>query len=138
MNDKLSHEMEQILYEVKKVIVGQDHFLERVLELDRSWPILDLCGGQGRHSLELSRRGFQDVTVLDYSEVLINVGKEKAEKEGLNTRFVRTDARDTSLPDGRFRIIITMASSLGYFVERGENEKMHPFTPYYHKLHLWS
>ena len=99
-------------------------FLEQVLELDRSWSILDLCGGQGRHSLELSRRGFQDVTVLDYSKVLINVGKERAEKEGLNTRFIRRDARDTKLPDARFRIIITMASSFGYFVEKGENEKI--------------
>ena len=99
-------------------------FLERVLNLDRSWPILDLCGGQGRHSLELSRRGFQDVTVLDYSKVLIDVGKERAEKEGLNTRFIRRDARDTNLPEKRFRIIITMASSFGYFAESGENEKI--------------
>ena len=99
-------------------------FLEQVLELDRSWPVLDLCGGQGRHSLELSRRGFQDVTVLDYSKVLVDVGKEKAEKGDLNTRFIREDARATNLPDGRFRIIITMASSFGYFAESGENEKI--------------
>src|ERR1700687_4878622 len=39
MNDKAvgasgeaSREMERILYEVKKVVVGQDHFLERVLD----------------------------------------------------------------------------------------------------------
>src|SRR5438552_8620698 len=38
MNDKAvgasgeaSREMERILYEVKKIVVGQDHFLERVL-----------------------------------------------------------------------------------------------------------
>lgn len=99
-------------------------FLEQTLNLDRAWPILDLCGGQGRHSLELSRRGFQDVTVLDYSEVLINVGKKRAEAEGLNTRFIRRDARDTNLPDGRFRIVIVMASSFGYFVQKGENEKL--------------
>ena len=39
--------------------------LKHVLGLEKSFSILDLCGGQGRHSLELSRRGFQDVTVLD-------------------------------------------------------------------------
>ena len=27
----VSRQMEQVLYEVKKVVVGQDHFLERVL-----------------------------------------------------------------------------------------------------------
>ncbi len=99
-------------------------FLEQTLHLDRSWPILDLCGGQGRHSLELSRRGFQDVTVLDYSKVLINVGKERAQTEGLNTRFVCRDARDTTLPDGCVRIVIVMASSFGYFIQRGEDEKI--------------
>ena len=99
-------------------------FLEEVLEMEKSWPILDLCGGQGRHSLELSRRGFQDVTVLDYSEYLINLGREKAEKEGLNTLFVRKDARDTGLPIERFRLILVMASSFGYFVDESENEKI--------------
>ena len=99
-------------------------FLEGVFNIERSRPILDLCGGHGRHSLELSRRGFKDVTVLDYSEVLINAGKEKAREEGLSTLFVRGDARDTELPDERFQTIIIMASSFGYFVDQSENEKI--------------
>lgn len=99
-------------------------FLEGILKMDRSWPILDLCGGQGRHSLELSRRGFQDVTVLDYSEYLINLGKDRAQEEGLNTLFVKQDARDTDLVSEKFKIIIVMASSFGYFVDECENEKI--------------
>ena len=100
------------------------NFLEQVLKLEKSWPILDLCGGHGRHSLELSRRGFQDVTVLDYSKVLIDLGRERAQKEGLNTRFVRKDARDTGLPSRRFKVIMVIANSFGYFVDEGENEKI--------------
>ncbi|MGD9320314.1 MAG: class I SAM-dependent methyltransferase [Desulfobacteraceae bacterium] len=99
-------------------------FLEEVLKVDSSWPVLDLCGGQGRHGLELSRRGFKDVTVLDYSEYLINQGKEKAQQEGLNTFFIREDARDTDLASERFKIIVVMASSFGYFVDECENEKI--------------
>jgi D-alanine-D-alanine ligase len=99
-------------------------FLEQVLKLEKSWPILDLCGGQGRHSLELSRRGFQDVTVLDYSKVLIDLGRERARKEGLNTMFARKDARDTGFPSQRFKAIIVIANSFGYFVDEGENEKI--------------
>ncbi len=99
-------------------------FLEEVLKVDRSSPILDLCGGQGRHALELSRRGFQDVTVLDYSKYLVNLGKEKARREGLNTLFVRKDARDTDLASEQFKVIIVMASSFGYFVDESENEKI--------------
>ncbi|NIO05740.1 MAG: methyltransferase domain-containing protein [Proteobacteria bacterium] len=99
-------------------------FLEQILKLEKSWPILDLCGGQGRHSLELSRRGFQDVTVVDYSAVLIDLGRQLAAQEGLKTLFLRKDARHTGLPAQRFRAIIIMASSFGYFLDEGENERI--------------
>jgi len=99
-------------------------FLEQILNLEKSWPILDLCGGHGRHALELSRRGFQDVTVFDYSHVLINLGKERANKEDLNTLFLRNDARDTGLPNQRFRVIMIMASSLGYLPDETEDIKI--------------
>jgi D-alanine-D-alanine ligase len=99
-------------------------FLEKFLRLEKSWSILDLCGGHGRHSLELSRRGFKDLTVLDYSGVLIDLGKDITQKEGLNTRFVKSDARDSDLPDDRFRVIIVMASSFGYLLDDDENRKI--------------
>ena len=99
-------------------------FLEHALSLDKSWPILDLCGGQGRHSLELSRRGFTDVTVLDYSDFLINLGKRRAEEESLGTLFIQGDARDTCLPDHKYKIVMIMASSFGYFQSEEENKKL--------------
>ncbi len=108
----------------EKLTCREVDFLEQVLELEKSWPILDLCGGQGRHSLELSRRGFQDVTTLDYSRVLIDLGREMAKRECLNTLFIRSDARETGLSSQSFRVIIVMASSFGYFVDEGENEKI--------------
>ena len=98
--------------------------LVQTLNLDKSWAILDLCGGHGRHSLELSRRGFNDVTVLEYSKVLINLGRERAQKEGLNTTFIRKDARNTGFPSQMFRIIIVMGSSFGYIVDEKENERI--------------
>ncbi len=107
-----------------ELTIKEVDFLEEVLKMESSWPILDLCGGQGRHALELSRRGFQDVTVLDYSTYLINLGKERAQKEELNTLFVKEDARDTNLDSEQFKIIIVMASSFGYFVDEYENEKI--------------
>ncbi|MBW2615413.1 MAG: class I SAM-dependent methyltransferase [Deltaproteobacteria bacterium] len=99
-------------------------FIEEMLGLEKSWPILDLCGGQGRHSLELARRGFQDVTVLDYSKVLVDLGRRRAQEERLNTLFLKKDARKTGLPSRRFRVIIVMASSFGYFVDEGQNEEI--------------
>lgn len=98
--------------------------IEDLLNLDKSLPILDLCGGQGRHSLELSRRGYQDVTVLDYSKVLINKGKNTASQEGLSTQFIQNDARATGLAEDSYQFILIMASSLGYFIEEAENVKI--------------
>jgi len=99
-------------------------FLIRTLDLDKSDLILDLCGGHGRHSLELSRRGFKNVTVLDYSTYLIDLGKARARKEKLDTVFIQGDARNTRLPGQSFHFIIIMASSFGYFVNEGENKKI--------------
>jgi D-alanine-D-alanine ligase len=108
----------------EKLTCREVDFLEYALKPKKTWPILDLCGGQGRHSLELSRRGQEDVTVLDYSEALINLGRERAREEGLNVRFVQGDARDTGLPDQGFKIVFLMASSFGYFVDEGEDRKI--------------
>jgi D-alanine-D-alanine ligase len=99
-------------------------FLEETLLCDKSSPLLDMCGGQGRHSLELSRRGFENVTVLDYSEYLIEMGKRRAEAEGLTTEFVRCDARNTDLPGESFKFIIVMGSSFGYFENEDENRRI--------------
>ena len=99
-------------------------FLEHVQGIEKSSPILDLCGGHGRHSLELCRRGFKDVTVLDYSPFLIDLGRERAQREGLNTKFIQGDARDTGLPDQSYRFIIIMANSFGYFIDEKEDEKV--------------
>ncbi len=99
-------------------------FLEKTLNLDKASPILDLCGGQGRHALELSRRGFSKVTTLDYSEYLLHLGKHKARKENLNTFFIRGDARRMGLCNQIFGVIIIMGSSFGYFVQDKENQKI--------------
>lgn len=99
-------------------------FLEEILDLDKSASILDLCGGQGRHSLELSRRGFLNVTVLDYSGYLISLGKKRARQEALNTIFIQGDARNTGFQGQSFRCIIIMASSFGYFLDEDENKKI--------------
>ena len=44
--------------------------VEQALSLRPQQRILDLCGGQGRHALELTRRGYQHLTVLDYTPFL--------------------------------------------------------------------
>lgn len=87
----------------------------RILRLFAEDRILDLCCGQGRHSLELARRGFQSVEGLDRSHYLIQKAKTQAKKEGLNVRFREGDARKLSyLPDS-FDVVMILGNSFGYF-----------------------
>jgi len=85
-----------------------------MLPLKKGDSILDLCGGQGRHSLELLDRGFGDCTVLDYSDALIDRGKAAAAKRGLDMEFIQGDASDTGLPEESFDHVFILGNSLGY------------------------
>jgi D-alanine-D-alanine ligase len=108
----------------EKLTCQEVDFLIEILDLEESASILDLCGGHGRHSLELSRRGFMNVNVLDYSRYLVELGGKRAKQEGLNTIFIQGDARNTGLPGQGFKFIIIMASSFGYFVNEDENKRI--------------
>jgi len=84
--------------------------------------VLDLCCGQGRHSMELARRGFRQVAGLDRSRYLIRLAKKRAQKEGLNISYHEGDARKFSLPGDPFQYVIIMGNSFGYF-EKEEDDK---------------
>jgi len=75
--------------------------------------ILDLCGGHGRHSLELCGRGMGCCTLLDYSPPLIDQARAAAARLGHNLDCVQADARDTGLPDALFHLVLVMGNSLG-------------------------
>lgn len=83
--------------------------------------ILDLCCGQGRHCLELARRGFRHVTGLDRSRYLIRLARKRAKKEELGVSFQEGDARKTRLPEASFHCVAMMGNSFGYF-EREEDD----------------
>lgn len=95
--------------------------LENYLKLSKNEAILDLCGGQGRHSLELARLGYKNLTVLDYSDYLVKLGKRKARNSGFKIKFVRKDARFTGFKEGSYSTVFMMANSFGYFPQEREN-----------------
>ncbi len=77
--------------------------------------ILDLCCGQGRHSLELSRRGYKDIEGIDRSHYLIQKAKGYAKKEKLNVKYREGDARKLPYISDTFNIITILGNSFGYF-----------------------
>jgi len=77
--------------------------------------ILDLCCGQGRHCLELARRGFRNVEGLDRSRYLITKARSLAVKDGLQVRFREGDARKTLYSTDSFDCVMILGNSFGYF-----------------------
>lgn len=77
--------------------------------------ILDLCCGHGRHTLELSRRGFSHVEGLDRSRALIRRARRSARSESLTVRFREGDARRLRYPDASLDVILLLGNSFGYF-----------------------
>ena len=98
--------------------------VEDVLRLKKKDKVLDLCGGHGRHSLELARRGYSDLTVLDYSGYLIKMGKRMAKDAGTDIRFICADARATRLKRDDYSTVFIMANSFGYSIDEKENLRL--------------
>lgn len=86
-----------------------------ILGLSPDEKILDLCCGQGRHSIELARRGYKNIEGLDRSHYLIQKAKKKSKKEGLAVRFREGDARKLPYPADTFDVVMILGNSFGYF-----------------------
>lgn len=100
--------------EVEKII--------RLLQMDESDRILDLCCGNGRHSLEFSRRGF-DVTGVDRTAAFIEQARSKASERNLAAQFEVGDMRAYSAP-GRFDVIVNLFGSFGYFEDSEDDRRV--------------
>jgi ubiquinone/menaquinone biosynthesis C-methylase UbiE len=84
--------------------------------------ILDLCCGQGRHSLELARRGFA-VTGVDFTAQYLEKAQKKANAENLKIEFVNSDMRQFSRK-AAFDMAINMFTSFGYFTDKKDDENV--------------
>jgi D-alanine-D-alanine ligase len=89
--------------------------LVRAAALQPQDRIIDLCCGQGRHTLELARRGYGLVEGIDRSRYLIRLARKRAKALGLPVRFHEGDARRLQLNDRPVRAVCLMGNSFGYF-----------------------
>jgi 2-polyprenyl-3-methyl-5-hydroxy-6-metoxy-1,4-benzoquinol methylase len=72
---------------------GECDFIEKEIGYFKNCRILDIGCGTGRHSIELSKRGY-NVTGIDLSESMLNVAKAKALEYDLLIDFRNYDARN--------------------------------------------
>ena len=97
-------------------------FAEQALQLKAGARILDLCCGQGRHSVPLARRGFQ-VTGLDLNPAYLELAQQSAETANVALKTVTADMRQIPFHD-HFDAIVNMYSSFGYFESEAEDLKV--------------
>jgi D-alanine-D-alanine ligase len=96
----------------------------KLLPIKSGHKILDLCGGHGRHSFELCRRGFGSCTLLDYSQALIDIARDKTWAHDYPIRVICGDARQIDLPADIFNHVLIMGNSLGYVPEPDADGKI--------------
>jgi SAM-dependent methyltransferase len=88
--------------------------------------VLDLCCGQGRHSIYLAKK-YPSVEFhgLDQSLYLINLAKERAKEDRCqNILFNVGDARHIPDEDNTFDLVILMGNSFGVYSEENDNARL--------------
>jgi len=86
--------------------IGECDFIEAEIKCDKSLKILDVGCGTGRHTIELTKRGY-NVTGVDLSEAQLKRAKEKAKAENLFIDFQCQDARNLPF-EGEFDVVIML------------------------------
>lgn len=86
--------------------IGECDFIEREINSNKELKIIDIGCGTGRHSIELSKRGYS-ITGIDLSESLLKKAKEKAKQNNLQIEFLKHDARNLPF-ENQFDVAIMM------------------------------
>lgn len=79
--------------------------------------VLDLCGGHGRHTLELRARGITRCVLVDYSRHLLKVARMESASHRCPLDCVVADARSTGFRSESFHHVVIMGNSLGYLCD---------------------
>ena len=78
--------------------IGECDFIEQEINYNKSLKILDIGCGTGRHSIELSKRGY-NITGIDLSKAQLKRAIEKAKEQNLKIDFYKHDARNIPFKD---------------------------------------
>jgi SAM-dependent methyltransferase len=91
--------------------------------------VLDLCCGEGRHSIELLHGGSEDGSGpalrpvgMDLSMDLLRNAAGNAARENVRFPLVRGDMRALPFRDGSFSLVLNLFTSFGYFEDDAANE----------------
>ncbi len=95
------------------VTIQEVDFLVSEMFLPQGCRILDIPCGFGRHSIELSKRGY-NLTGIDISETFINSLNNRITSENLNIKTIHADILNVQLNE-KFSGAFCLGNSFGYF-----------------------
>ncbi len=98
--------------------MGECDFIEKEINYNKDARILDIGCGTGRHSIELTKRGYS-VTGIDLSESLLRRAREKATQQNVKVDFQRQDARNLTFV-GEFDLVIMLCEGAFPLMETDE------------------
>jgi ubiquinone/menaquinone biosynthesis C-methylase UbiE len=84
--------------------------------------VLDLCCGQGRHAVNLAKRGLK-VTGLDLNSEYLELAQHAAQASNVQLETVAADMREIPF-ENKFDAIVNMYSSFGYLESEAEDLKV--------------
>lgn len=94
---------------------AETDFLVTALALEPGQRVLDLACGNGRHSIELAKRGMT-VTGVDFNASALAIASRNAAESGVAVTFVETDMRAIDYA-GTFDAAFSFFTSFGYFTD---------------------
>lgn len=97
---------------------GECDFIESEIGFNKQLRLLDIGCGTGRHTIELTRRGYH-VTGIDYSESMLGRALQKASEQKLVIDFQLQDARNLPFTN-EFDVVIMLCEGAFPLMETDE------------------
>ncbi len=98
--------------------LGECDFIEKEINSNKNLKILDIGCGTGRHTIELTKRGY-GVTGIDLSDSLLKRAEEKAAAQNLQIVFQKQDARNLPFIN-EFDLVIMLCEGAFALMETDE------------------
>ena len=98
--------------------IGECEFIEKEINYNKNIRILDIGCGTGRHSIELTKRGYT-VVGIDLSESLLKRAREKTLELNLQIDFQKHDARNIPFKN-EFDLVIMLCEGAFPLMETDE------------------
>ena len=104
----------------KKPTAEEVDFMLRLFQLPAEATVLDLGCGEGRHAIEMAKRGCR-VTAVDVTEPLLDIARTNAAKQQVDVQFEQHDMRNLPWED-HFDAAYCVWGSFGIFDEQGNRD----------------